>query len=85
MFFLLSCTINTTPQTNTIIQQDLQHINHHLQSIELLSNQLREAYTQKKMTTADELINRIKKENTSLQEQTEKLKENLKSKTVSPQ
>jgi hypothetical protein len=85
MFFLLSCTINTTPQTNTIIQQDLQHINHHLQSIELFSNQLREAYTQNEMSTADELINRIKKENTSLQEQAEKLKENLKSKTVSPQ
>ena len=85
MFFLFSCTINTVPQTDTIVLQDMQHINHHLQSIELFSNQLREAYAQKNIVAANELINKIDEENIALQKQTDRLKENLRSKTISPQ
>ena len=85
MLFFFSCTISSTPQTNPTIESDLQGMNHHLQSIELLSNQLLEAEEQQNTEKAKNLYQKIQEENNALQRQKQLLMEHLKAKPASSQ
>ena len=77
MLFLLSCSISATPQSNQLIQEDMQSLNHHLQSIELLSNQLLEAEKKQDTKTIIQLQNQLEEENNAVQLQKKQLMEHL--------
>lgn len=82
MLFFFSCTIYTTPQPNPTIEADIQGINHHLQSIELLSNQLREAM-ELHPEQVEDLREKLQEENNALQRETRILMDHLKADSTS--
>jgi len=81
---LFSCTISSSPRINPDLQSDLDGINHHLQHIEMLSNELRAAVKEQNHKKTAQLIEQLNKSNQELQQQGKKFRAHLNPKTTTP-
>ena len=85
LYLLFSCTISSSPHINPELQTDLDGINHHLQHIEMLSNELHIAVKEQNREKTVQLIEQLKKSNTELQQQGKQFRDHLNPKTATPQ
>ena len=86
MFYIFfSCTISSSPHLSPEITADIEGINHHLQNIEMLSNELHSAIEADDQSKITQLLDQLIQSNHELQQQRALLEEHLKKKRASPQ
>ena len=78
MLFFLACFINTHPSVPPQMETELSELQHHVQRIEDLSNQLLSAQQQQQLKAIESIMKELDQENTLLQEKKKRFLQSLK-------
>ena len=86
MFYIFfSCTISSSPHLSSELTADMEGINHHLQNIEMLSNELHSAVEANDQSKIKQLLDQLIQSNRELQQQRAIFEEHLKTTRAVPQ